>query len=214
MRRLLLVLALCLAGGSVSAQEETEPPPEPEESPAAEPSADASPSPEPKSPVREAVDAGNYFFTKYFEERDAHAISELYTEDARVLAPGAEPAVGRAAIAAFWAGAMEGTKRVRLETSSVEADGDLAYEDGVVYLIANDASETSERYVVVWKRVGRRWHLHRDIWNGGPLPAAESSAEPTPTPEPLPMVEPSEPTDGAPETEEPRERSPTPEEPT
>jgi ketosteroid isomerase-like protein len=195
MSRLLVVLVLVLAVGRASAQDEGAPTPEAEPSPSADPPADASPSPEPNSPVREAVDAGNYFFTKYFEERDAHAISELYTEDAQVIAPGAEPALGRAAIAAFWAGAMEGTKRVRLETSSVEADGELAYEDGVVHLIANDGSETAERYVVVWKRVGRRWHMHRDIWNGGPEPAAPPSVDPTPTPELSPMPGASEPTE-------------------
>ena len=59
-------------------------------------------------PVREAVDAGNYFFLKAFDARDAQAIAELYTEDGRVIAPGAEPAAGRAAIAAFWTGAMSG----------------------------------------------------------------------------------------------------------
>ncbi len=204
MRRLLLVLSLSLAAGEASAQEAE---PAAEASPETTP--EASPSPAAKSPVHEAVDAGNYFFMKYFEARDAHAISELYTEDAEVIAPGAEPAVGRAAIEKFWAGAMEGTARVRLETHSVESDGAFAFEDGVVHLVATDGSETTERYVVVWKRVGRRWHLHRDIWNGGPLPPAESSAEPTPTPEP---TEPSpEPMDAPPEPSGP---SPTGEEPT
>jgi hypothetical protein len=63
--------------------------------------------------------------------------------------------------------------------------------------------------VVVWKRVGRRWHLHRDIWNGGPLAGAESSAEPTATPEPTEQSP--EPMDASPEPGEP---SPTGEDPT
>jgi ketosteroid isomerase-like protein len=207
MRRLLLVSSLCLAVGSASAQGESTPTPEAEAEPEPEASAEASPSPAPGalSPAHAAVEAGNYFFAKHFEARDARAISELYTEDAQVIAPGAEPAVGRAAIEKFWAGAMEGTVRVRLETRSVESDGAFAFEDGVVHLVASDGSETAERYVVVWKRVGRRWHLHRDIWNGGPVGAAGFSAEPAPTPEP---------TEPAPEPmDAPLEPSPTPEEP-
>ena len=131
--------------------------------------------------MREAVDAGNYFFLKAFEARDAQAIAELYTEDGRVIAPGAEPASGRAAIAAFWTGAMQDTKSVRLETLSVESAGDLAVEEGVVRLTANDESESSARYLVVWKRVGRRWHLHRDIWNAAAprrAPAGAGAADP------------------------------------
>jgi ketosteroid isomerase-like protein len=170
MARLLAVFVLCVATLQASAQAETE----------AEPAAETEAAPQ--ATVREAVDAGNYFFMKFFEARDAQAIAELYTEDARVIAPGAAPVEGRAAIAAFWAAAMEGTKSARLETLSVEAEGNLAFEEGVVQLTANDGRQSAERYVVVWKRVGRRWHLHRDIWNGGPAPAAEPAVTPEPPP--------------------------------
>jgi uncharacterized protein (TIGR02246 family) len=149
--------------------------------------------PEPKALVRDAVDAGNYFFRKAFDERDAQAIAELYTEDGRVIAPGAEPATGRLAIAAFWARSMQETKGVRLETLAVEPAGDLAVEEGVAQLVAADGSETAVRYLVVWKRVGRRWHLHRDIWNTGPLAAPAPADEPraaTPAEAPLAPEEP------------------------
>jgi ketosteroid isomerase-like protein len=175
MGRLLCVFVLCVVaqGASAQGEAETEPAAPPAEAEAAE--ADAT------SPVREAVDAGNYFFMKHFEARDAQAIADLYTEDARVIAPGAVPAEGRAAIAAFWAAAMEGTKSARLETLSVESAGELAFEEGVVLLTANDGRQSAERYVVVWKRVGRRWHLHRDIWNAGPSERAATPEAEAPT---------------------------------
>jgi ketosteroid isomerase-like protein len=47
----------------------------------------------------------------------------------------------------------------------VESSGDLAYETGTVRLVARDGKQTEGRYVVVWKRDGGRWKLHRDIWN-------------------------------------------------
>jgi uncharacterized protein (TIGR02246 family) len=165
MLRVLSALLLCCAAAHASAQAEAEPPP-------AEP---------PKPSVRDAVEAGNYFFVKAFEDRDAQAIAELYTEDGRVIAPGAEPASGRAAIAAFWTGSMQETKSVRLETLSVESAGDLAVEEGVVHLTANDESESSARYLVVWKRVGRRWHLHRDIWNAAAAAPAQAPEAAPPT---------------------------------
>jgi uncharacterized protein (TIGR02246 family) len=170
--RLLLLLS-CLAGAPAFAEAE-------------EPAAEL---PTPQPSVRGAVEAGNYFFRKAFEARDAQAIAELYTEDARVVAPGMEPAIGRAAIAEFWRGAMQGTKSVQLQTLAVESAGDLAVEDGVVRLTATDGSESSARYLVVWKRVGRRWHLHRDIWNAGeaalaPTPEAAPPPEAPPAPAP------------------------------
>ena len=152
--------------------------------------AEATPAPEKRDRVREAVDAGNYFFVKAFAERDAQAIADLYAEDARVVAPGAEPASGREAIAAFWTGAMQKTQAVRLETLTVEAAGDLAVEEGVAHLTADDGTESAGRYLVVWKREGRRWYLHRDIWNSGPLEAGNPPAPAPAPPAPAPSVEP------------------------
>jgi ketosteroid isomerase-like protein len=170
MPRFRFAAALCLAATAAAAQEAPEPEAPPAE--AAKPS------------VRDAVDAGNYLFRRAFEERDHRAIGDLYTADARVIAPGAEPAVGREAIVAFWKGAMEGTKSVRLETLLVESEGDFAFEDGVAHLTAHDDSVSDARYLVVWKRVGRRWHMHRDLWNGGPAAAPPAPEPPAAEPEP------------------------------
>lgn len=202
MGRLLCVFVLSVAALSASAQGESEA--EPAAAPPGAEAAEAGPeaAAEATSAVREAVDAGNYFFMKHFEARDVQAIADLYTEDARVIAPGAAPAEGRAAIAAFWAAAMESTKSARLETLSVESDGHFAFEEGVVQLTANDGGQSAERYLVVWKRVGRRWHLHRDIWNAGPAPEPEPAA--TPEPE-VPAAEPE------PATPEPEPATPEPE---
>jgi uncharacterized protein (TIGR02246 family) len=122
--------------------------------------------PAPAEDVRAAVDAGNRAFTAAFVRGDAKAVSELYTEDAQVIAPGAPVARGRAAIAAAWQKAMESVTDVRLDTADVESAGDLAYETGTVQLTGKGGAVTKQRYLVVWKRTNDgRWKLHRDIWN-------------------------------------------------
>jgi uncharacterized protein (TIGR02246 family) len=116
--------------------------------------------------VRAAVEAGNRAFVTAFLAGDARAVSELYTEKARVVAPGSPVALGRPEIEALWRGVIEsGVKDVALSTGGVEAAGDLAVEDGTVRLVAADGTVTVQRYVVVWKRGDGRWRLHRDIWN-------------------------------------------------
>jgi uncharacterized protein (TIGR02246 family) len=116
--------------------------------------------------VRDAVEAGNQAFIAAFLRGDAAAVSQLYTESAEVIAPGEPVARGRAAIAAAWQKAIDsGVKDVKLSTAQVEAAGDLAYETGTVQLVAKDGKVTQARYLVVWKREGGRWKLHRDIWN-------------------------------------------------
>lgn len=164
MLRLLLLPAFLLCATSALAEEPGE---------AAEP-AESAPS------IDDVVEAGNYLFQRAFEDADARALADLYTEDGRVIPPGAAPITGRPAIASFWAEQMKTTQRVRLETSQVEAEGNLAVEEGVAYLISYDGSETAIQYIVVWKRVGRRWHLHRDIWNAAPAPEPEGAMEDAP----------------------------------
>jgi uncharacterized protein (TIGR02246 family) len=116
--------------------------------------------------LRDAVDAGNQAFVAAFLRGDAAAIAQLYTETAQVIAPGEPVARGRVAIAAAWQKAIDsGVKDVSLHTADVESAGDLASETGTVRLVAKDGAVTQARYVVVWKREGGRWKLHRDIWN-------------------------------------------------
>jgi len=116
--------------------------------------------------VRNAVEAGNRAFITAFLRGDATAVANRYTEDAQVIAPGSPAASGRPAIAAFWQKSIDsGVKDVVLETAEVESAGDLAYETGIVRLVAKDGTTTDARYVVVWRRIDGNWMLHRDIWN-------------------------------------------------
>jgi uncharacterized protein (TIGR02246 family) len=117
--------------------------------------------------ARDGVEAGNKAFIEAALAGDAKAVAELYTETAQVIAPGAPVATGRAAISAFWLASFQAApvKAMQLETDDLESAGDLAYETGKVTLVARDGATSSARYLVVWKREGGSWKLHRDIWN-------------------------------------------------
>lgn len=122
----------------------------------------------------EAIAAANAAFAKSFNAGDAAAVASHYTEDASVLPPGANRADGRAAIEAFWKGAIDGgLKNLTLKGIKVGARDDLAYEDGVFTLDvpgSNGAMTTiNGKYIVVWKKGSDgAWRLYRDIWNTGP----------------------------------------------
>jgi uncharacterized protein (TIGR02246 family) len=116
--------------------------------------------------TREAIESRNREFVAAFTRGDAEAVAGLYTEEGKLLPPGAADAEGRPAIAAFWKGAIDaGLKVLALETVEVESSGDLAYEVGTVKLTSGDGQVSQDRYLVVWKRENGEWRLHRDIWN-------------------------------------------------
>ncbi len=116
--------------------------------------------------IRATIEANNAGFIQDLLRGDAKAVAERYTTDAAVFPPGAPVARGSAAIEAFWAASITaGVEDIELRTGAVESAGDLAFEDGVLAITDADSKTSEQRYVVVWKRVGTEWKLHRDIWN-------------------------------------------------
>ena len=126
--------------------------------------------------ARNAIEKANARFTKEFEQHNAAAIAAMYTEDSIVLPPGQEMVKGRPAIEQFWKSTMNaGVKSAVLTTLDVTISGDLAVEVGTVELAiapeGKSAAKSFAKYLVVWKREGGAWKLHRDIWSE--LPSEE-----------------------------------------
>ncbi len=126
--------------------------------------------------VRTEIEAVNEKFIAALNRGDAAAIAALYTEDAILLPPNSGMLEGKEAAQAFWQGGLDmGIKEGELETASVEAQGDTAYEIGKYKLTIEPPGgptiKDEGKYLVVWKRQGGSWKLHADIWNTS-LPAA------------------------------------------
>jgi len=117
--------------------------------------------------LRAAIEAANAKFSADFAKGDAAALASHYTATGEAFPPNGEIARGHEAIAKVWKGAMDaGIKAIKLTTVEVASRGDLAYEVGT-YAAMDGGGKTldSGKYVVIWKREGGEWKLHRDIWN-------------------------------------------------
>ena len=116
--------------------------------------------------VRQSIDAANGRFMAAFRAGDAAAVAACYTPNAQLLPAGSDAVVGTEAITGFWRGAMGmGIAEARLETADVESEGDLAVELGRYVLLGADGGTLDYgKYLVVWRRDGGAWKLHRDIW--------------------------------------------------
>lgn len=99
---------------------------------------------------------------KRFNAGDAAGLAGLYSEDAQLLPPGADIVNGRPAIQAFWQQAIDGAQgEDSLDTMELHELGDVAVEIGMYTEEGGD----NGKYMVVWKRHGNSWLIHRDIWN-------------------------------------------------
>ena len=108
-------------------------------------------------------------FVADFNAGDGATVASLYSEDAALFPPKGERIDGRSAIQTFWQGAIDsGMKIDDLHAVEVDSGGDIAGEVGVFILsVPGDSGETKVpgKYIVIWKRSGHTWQLHRDIWN-------------------------------------------------
>jgi len=117
--------------------------------------------------VRAAIEAGNKKVSAAMTKGDAAALAALYTTDAQAFPPNSDVVKGRAAIQAMWKGVLDsGVTGLEVVTTEVEAQGPFASEVGTYVVKLKDGSVADRgKYVVVWKKVGGKWLLHRDIWN-------------------------------------------------
>ena len=98
---------------------------------------------------------------------DFAAAANMYSKKAILMPPGMPSARSKTKIKGFWAGAGDmGVKKVTLTTTQLEADKDTAVETGN-YRLAGARNKTLDtgKYVVVWKKEGKDWKLHWDIFN-------------------------------------------------
>jgi ketosteroid isomerase-like protein len=127
--------------------------------------------------VRSAIEAANKKFSAAAAKADAAALGGMYTADAEAFPPNADVVKGRAAIQAMWKSVLDsGVTGLELATVGVEAQGNLAAESGTYVIKVKDGAVGDKgKYVVVWKKVGGQWMIHRDIWN---------TSQPPPPPRP------------------------------
>jgi ketosteroid isomerase-like protein len=129
--------------------------------------------------VAAIVHRKNVAFGEALQRGDAKACAAAFALDAEILSP-AEPIIrGRAAILRKYAKTLATTTftLASLQTSELNAGGDIAYEVGHFTMHFKDSGNSDSpetltgRYVRVWRRVGSDWLIAIDAAQpGAPAP--------------------------------------------
>ena len=108
---------------------------------------------------------------KAFNAGDAAAVTALYTTDAKVMAPGAEPASGTKAIQALFAASVAQGAKNTLTQKDVVGFGDYALETGGWVATGADGKHLDHGpFMTLYKKVNGGWKIYRDTWNSSMAP--------------------------------------------
>jgi ketosteroid isomerase-like protein len=104
-------------------------------------------------------------FLQLFALNNSSDIAACYTEDAQMLTAGISPVRGRAAIESVFKFTRAPGHTLEFQTEELDVQGATAIEIGAYVRRDRDrASVDRGRYMVVWKRVGGEWKIHRDMF--------------------------------------------------
>lgn len=112
------------------------------------------------------IKAANKNLSTCLAAGDLAGVQACYTKTALLLPPHSKPCKGKQ-IAAYWQGGLEsGIKSVNLRTVSVDDQGRTAIEYGTATIKgARGKVLDTAKYMVVWKREGKDWKLHWDMFS-------------------------------------------------
>jgi len=136
-----------------------------------------------------AIRAQSVNWAKAYNGGDAKAVAALYAEDAVLLPPGAPAVRGRAAIEAFFAKDIAGTKAAGAvlalnPKTDVGVSGNMGWESGTYTASVKGAVVEAGKFLSVSQKKGGKWLYLRDTWNADAAPAAAAAAAPAVTPAP------------------------------
>jgi len=123
--------------------------------------------------IRTEIEAANKVFEAAVSRSDGPGVAALYTDNAQLLPGQSDFVTGTKAISQFWQAAFDsGLKGISLVIVEVEKHGDTANEVGKLELRDADGNVLDKgKYIVIWKKEGASWKLHRDMWNSSVAPA-------------------------------------------
>lgn len=144
--------------------------------PAPTPSTEVTASPFELDKLRPMIEAKNQAFTRAHVTGDRAMIDGMFTDDARVLPPNADPVIGRKAIDELTAQYIAyGISDFREETEDFYGNEQFLVDQGS-YTLTYGEEKTVEtgKYLNVWKQLDGEWKIYSNIWNtNAPAPASE-----------------------------------------
>jgi uncharacterized protein (TIGR02246 family) len=116
--------------------------------------------------LRAQIEKVDRAWEKAYNAGDAAALTALYTKDAKVMAPGAEPASGANDIQALFTEDVKTGLKNTLTQGDVIGFGNYVLETGTFVAKSADGKHVDHgSFMTLLKKVDGGWKIYRDTWN-------------------------------------------------
>jgi len=123
----------------------------------------------PDDPETTRIAAAGRRFVSLFALSDAAKLASCYTDDAEILSANMSPVRGRAQIESVFKFTNRPGHTLEFQTAELDVQGATAIEIGAYVRRQADGSTFSRgRYIIIWKRLGEEWKIHRDMFASQP----------------------------------------------
>jgi hypothetical protein len=117
--------------------------------------------------ARKTIEEKNSRFTRAHVTGDSVGMVDIFADDARVLAPNADPVIGRAAIDGLNSEYRKlGITEFREETTTLYGNAEMLIDEGTYVMVyGKPAIVDKGKYLNVWRMVNGEWKLYSNMWN-------------------------------------------------
>lgn len=117
--------------------------------------------------ITDQIQAMGQEVTQAYEQGDAEALANFFTEDAQAFQPNSGIVEGKENIRDFWQALLDvGVARYQMNIRSATHMGQVGHAVGSSRLYLEDDTLLDEaKFVLILKKVNGQWKIQTDIWN-------------------------------------------------
>jgi len=109
-------------------------------------------------------------FSKYLVAGDTEKLVSIYSEDGKIFPSNTDIVQGTANLYKYWK-TPEGSKIIKHKVTPIEIKVvkktayDYGYYEGATLTSNGKEITWKGKYVIIWKKINKKWKIYVDIWN-------------------------------------------------
>ncbi len=123
--------------------------------------------------AKKEIEAADLAISEFMAKGDSAGMASAYSTDGSVMLNNMPSVKGKDKLTTVWSGFIQaGVSKLTLTTLEVWGDENFITEEGLFEIKTKEGAQIDKgKYIVLWKKEGGKWKVHRDMSNSD-LPLA------------------------------------------